>query len=259
MGRSSWLLTILLLGTSCGGDSTPALPQGDESVELDPGEFTTEIDHPYRPMVPGSRWTFEEVDPDGTALEVVVTVTTETKQIANGITARVVRDTVIEDGELIEDTFDWYAQDAKGNVWYLGEETAEFDGGVMTSTAGSFEAGLDGAMPGIAMPAEPVDGMAYRQEYYAGQAEDNGEVIGVDERVDVPAGEFDDAVMTKDTNALEPQVLEYKWYARDVGPVLAIGVAGGGGREELVSFEHVDEATARDAGTRPLGEPPTSG
>lgn len=246
----------LSCGACAGASSTAAdLPQGDEPVELDPANFTADIDHPYWPMVPGTRWTYEEVDPDGTVLEVVVTVSTETRAIANGITARVVRDTVTEDGELVEDTLDWYAQDGAGNVWYLGEDTAEFAGGEMTSTGGSFEAGVDGAEPGIALPAEPADGMAYRQEFYAGEAEDNGEVVAVGEQVDVPAGAFDDAIMTRDTNALEPDVLEYKWYARDVGPALAIGVAGGGGREELVSVERVDDATARGAGTRPLGQP----
>lgn len=254
--RSFVAAVIAMSCGSCAGASSNAadLPQGDEPVDLDPADFTADIDHPYWPMVPGTRWTFEEVDPDGTVLEVIVTVSTETRAIANGITARVVRDTVTEDGELVEDTLDWYAQDEAGNVWYLGEETAEFTGGEMTSTGGSFEAGVDGAEPGIAMPAEPADGMAYRQEFYAGEAEDNGEVVAVAEQVDVPGGAFDDAIMTRDTNALEPDVLEYKWYARDVGPVLAIGVAGGGGREELVSVERVDDATARDAGTRPLGQ-----
>jgi hypothetical protein len=233
-----------------GGD----LPHGSEPVDLDPAKFTVEIDNRYWPMVPGTRWTYREIDEEGKQLQVVVTVSPETKKIANGVTARVVRDTVTEDGELIEDTFDWYAQDAEGNIWYLGEDTAEFEGGKVTSRAGSFEAGVDGALPGIIMPAEPVDDMKYRQEYYEGEAQDNGEVLGVGEQVEVPAGHFDGALLTKDTNSLEPNVLEYKLYAPDVGPVLALGVSGGGGREELVKVEHVGRQAARAAGTATLGE-----
>jgi hypothetical protein len=95
--------------------------------------------------------------------------------------------------------------------------------------------------------------MRYRQEYYAGEAEDDGEILSVGEQVEVPAGHYEDAVLTKDTNALEPKVLEFKMYAPDVGPVLAIGVSGGGGREELVKVEQVGAKQADAAGTAPLG------
>jgi hypothetical protein len=206
-------------------------------------------------MAPGSQWTYREIDEDGEEVEVVVTVSTQTREIANGITARVVRDTVTSAGELIEDTFDWYAQDADGTIWYLGEDTAEFEDGEITSTAGSFEAGVDGALAGVILPADPAVGMRYRQEYLAGEAEDNGEILGVDEQAEVPAGHFDDAILTKDTITIEPDVLEYKLYARDVGPVLVFGVSGGGGREELVELTTVDDAIATAAGTTPLGEP----
>ncbi len=103
-------------------------------------------------MEPGTQWTYREVDEEGKEVIVVVTVTSETKQIANGVTARVVRDTVTEDGELIEDTIDWYAQDADGNVWYLGEDTAEFEDGKVKTKKGSWEAGVDGALPGVILP-----------------------------------------------------------------------------------------------------------
>ena len=206
-------------------------------------------------MEPGSQWVYREVDEEGQTLEVVVTVTTETKEIANGVTARLVRDTVTQDGELIEDTFDWYAQDSTGAIWYLGEDTAEFEDGEIASASGSFEAGVDGALPGIIMPSEPTDGMRYRQEYYEGEAEDNGEILSVEEQAEVPAGHYKDAVLTKDTIAIEADVLEYKLYARDVGPVLVFGVSGGAGREELIEYHQVDEAIAQAAGTTPLGEP----
>ncbi len=242
---------LLVAGGSAGASGGSDLPRGAEPVELDPADFTTEIDNPYWPMTPGTRWTYREVDEEGKELQVVVVVTTETKKIANGITARVVRDTVTQDGQLIEDTFDWYAQDKDGNVWYLGEDTAEFENGQITTKSGSFEAGVDGAEAGIAMPAEPRPGLKYRQEYYKGEAEDNGEVLSTKEMAEVPFGLFKKVLLTKDTITIEPDVLEYKLYAKNVGPVLVLGVSGGGGREELIS---VDQAPA-GAGTGPLGSP----
>ena len=236
--------------TSASPQPSNPLPTGSQPVQLDPAEFTTEIDHPYWPMKPGTRWTYREAE-DGEVKEVVVVVTTQTKKIANGITARVVRDTVRVNGSIIEDTLDWYAQDAKGNLWYLGEDTAEFEDGKITSRGGSFEAGRDGALPGIMLPADPAPGMRYRQEYYRGEAEDNGEVLSTAEMAEVPAGLYRGALLTKDTITIEPDVQEYKLYARGVGPVLVLGVSGGAGREELVK---VDQAPA-NAGTGPLGQP----
>ena len=246
--------------SSASGDSSPSaesvemskLPQGGDPVDLNPADFTTEIDNPYWPMKPGTRWTYHEIDEEGKKLQVVVIVTHETKTLANGITARVVRDIVSEDGELIEDTFDWYAQDSEGNVWYMGEDTAEFENGKIMTRKGSWEAGIDGALPGIAMPADPQPGLAYRQEYYQGKAEDNGEVLSIEEMAEVPFGQFGNVLLTKDTITIEPDVLEYKLYAKGVGPVLVFGVSGGGGREELVRKDTVP----RNAGTGPLGTKP---
>ena len=227
------------------------LPQGDDPVDLDPADFTSKIDNPYFPLVPGARSIYREVDEKGNHVKVVVIVTRETKEIANGITARVVRDTVTENGELIEDTFDWYAQDSEGNVWYMGENTAEFKNGKITTKEGSFGAGVDGALPGIIMPGDPQPGLAFRQEYYKGKAEDNGEILSLEEMADVPLGHFDNLLMTKDTITIEPDVLEYKLYAKGVGLVLALGISGGGGREELVRTDKVSAT----AGTGPLGTP----
>ena len=237
--------------TSATPEQSNPLPTGSQPVQLDPAEFTTEIDHPYWPMKPGTRWTYREVDEEGAIKEVVVLVTTQTKKVANGITARVVRDTVRVDGSIIEDTFDWYAQDNRGNLWYLGEDTAEFENGKLTTRDGSFEAGVDGALAGVMIPADPAPGMRYRQEYYAGEAEDNGEVLSTAEMAEVPAGLYRNALLTKDTITIEPDVQEYKLYAKGVGPVLVLGVSGGSGREELVK---VDQA-APNAGTGPLGKP----
>jgi hypothetical protein len=166
----------------------------------------------------------------------VVTVTERTREIL-GIKATVVRDVVSERGELVEDTFDWYAQDVCGNVWYLGERTKEFEDGVVVSTEGSWEAGVGGAEAGVIVPADPQDGMAYRQEYLEGEAEDAGEVLSVAERAQVPFGAFRDVLLTKDLTTLHPRILEYKLYAPGVGPVLVLGVSGGAGREELLRFD----------------------
>ncbi len=245
--------------TSSGSQGGGDLPQGSEPVDLDPKNFTTSIDNRYWSMVPGTRWTYRETDQEGAELLVVVTVTGQTKKIANGVTARVVRDTVTEEGNLVEDTFDWYAQDEQGNIWYLGENTAEFENGKIATKEGSFEAGVDGAMPGIIMPGNPEDGMQYRQEYYKGEAEDNGEILSTDEMAETPYGRFGDALLTKDTITIEPDVLEYKLYAPRVGPVLVVGVSGGpGSREELIKLDNASEEWTKKAGTAPLGEGPVS-
>jgi hypothetical protein len=241
------LITAALAIVACGGDdegdgteaqpsAADGLPQRGEEVNLDPAEFTTEIDNPYWPMAPGSRWVYTETDSEGTEQRVVVTVTNKTKQIANGVEAGVVRDIVSENGQPVEVTDDWYAQDSEGNIWYMGEDTAEYENGKVVSRAGSFEAGVDGAQPGVILPAEPEPGLTYSQEGYPGEAEDQGEIFSLDEQAEVPAGHYTNVLMTADTNPLEPKVLEFKFYAPGVGPVLAVSVSGGSDREELLSF-----------------------
>jgi hypothetical protein len=215
------------------------LPQGSEPVHLDPADFTVDIDNPYWPMQPGSTWVYTESEPGGPTQDVVVEVTNQTKQIANGIEARVVIDTVSENGVPVEITEDWYAQDQDGNIWYLGEYVTNYENGEVVDHAGSFEAGVDGAQPGIAMPANPKPGLSYRQEYYKGEAEDKAAVITVGkERVEVPFGFFDKRVlMTRDLVPTEPKVQELKFYAPNVGPVLSVHTDGPGGRAALVSYE----------------------
>jgi hypothetical protein len=240
-------ISLLALATcACGADTTESknhgassssgrLPQGSERVKLDPADFTTRIDNPYWPMAPGDKWIYKETD-EGEQYDVEVTVTDRTKTIANGVEARVIRDVVSQDGQPVEVTDDWYAQDKAGNVWYLGEDTAEYENGRVTSRAGSFEAGVDGAQAGIIMPAHPRDGMAYRQEYYRGEAEDRAEVLSTQEQVEVPFGHFTGALLTKDLVPTEPKVSEYKLYAKNVGPVMAVQTSGGSSREELITY-----------------------
>jgi hypothetical protein len=235
---------------ACGGDggagaesvaaaaAEKSLPQGSEPAHLNPAEFTTKIDNPYWPMEPGSKWVYSEADTTETVEHVVVEVTNDTKTIANGVEARVIRDTVSENGVPVEITDDWYAQDTEGNIWYLGEHVTNYENGKVVDHSGSFEAGVDGAEAGIAMPANPAPGMSYRQEYYRGEAEDKGAVISVgDEQVQVPFGFFDRGVlMTRDLVPTEPKVQELKFYAPGVGPILSVHTDTPGGRGELVSF-----------------------
>ena len=214
------------------------LPQGSEPVTLNPADFTININNPYWPMTPGSRWVYRETDTSGARQKVVITVTPQTKVIANGVTARVIRDIVTEKGRPVEITDDWYAQDKLGNVWYLGEAVRNYENGRLVSRAGSFEAGVDGAQAGVAMPANPTAGLSYRQEYYAGKAEDKAAVITVgQEHVQVPFGFFDrDVLMTRDLVPTEPKVQELKFYARGVGPLLSVHTDGLGGRATLVRY-----------------------
>ena len=212
------------------------LPRGDEHVVLDPADFSTRITNPWWPMRPGSRWVYRETDSGGARQKVVVTVTRRTKRIANGVTARVVSDVATEDGEPVEVTDDYYAQDRDGNVWYLGEDTAEYERGKVVSREGSFEAGVDGAEAGVIMPARPRAGLRYRQEYYKGHAEDRARIVSRREQAGVPYGHFRNVLMIREDNPLEPTVLEFKFYARGIGPLLAVSVSGGSDREEPLRF-----------------------
>jgi hypothetical protein len=203
---------------------------------FDPSSFGTRIDNPYWPMTPGSRWVYRETDGHGHKQRDVVTVTSATRVIA-GVEARVVHDIATEKGEVVEDTLDFYAQDRAGNVWYLGEDTKELEHGKVVSTEGSWEAGVSGARAGIIVPAKPKVGMRYRQEFWRGHAEDRARILSLSDQAGVPFGHFRHVMLTEELNRLEPKVLEYKLYARGVGPVLALTASGGSDREELVRYK----------------------
>lgn len=228
-------LAALTVASAQPGD----LPRGREHVNLDPAEFTTNIDNPYYPLRPGDRKVWRETAPDGTRQKIVDRVTNKTKLIANGVTARVVVATVTNRaGKLVEHTDEWFAQDRAGNVWYFGEDTYKIENG-RKNREGSFEAGVDGAEPGVQMPAHPKAGMIFRLEggYKTGAA-DHTEILSVgDEQVEVPYGHFRKVIMNRDFTPLNPKAAELWFYAKGVGGVLAIDTSDGDSREELVRFK----------------------
>lgn len=203
-------------------------PDPTYDPQIDPADFVAAVDNPLWPLVPGTQYVFE-----GGGERIEVTVTQNTREIL-GVTTTVVRDTVTVEGEVEEDTYDWFAQDVTGNVWYFGEDTKEYKGGKVVSTEGSWEAGLDGAKPGIVMHAsQPEPGVSYRQEYYPCEAEDMAEVVSLSETVAVPFGTFEGCLQTREFTPLEPDANEYKYYAPGIGVVLEVDVASGA-RTELV-------------------------
>ncbi|MCI0396592.1 MAG: hypothetical protein L0332_20060 [Chloroflexi bacterium] len=218
-----------MIGLLIAGCQSPSAGEPDEEYapEIDPANFVGVIDNPYFPRIPGTRYIYEGQTEDGLE-RVELEVLPETR-VVMGVTTTIVRDTVYLDGELVEDTYDWFAQDREGNVWYFGEESKEYEDGEAVSAAGSWEAGVDGALPGIIMYADPLDhaGEPYRQEYYAGEAEDMGEVVGLVESVTVPFGSFDNILQTKDWTPLEPGVEEHKFYASGIGVIKELNVESG--------------------------------
>jgi hypothetical protein len=197
-----------------------AKKSGPYHPHIDPANFQSTIDNPYYPLVPGTSFRLiETVGRDSSVNDITVTADT---RVVMGVTCVVVRDKLVEKGITKEDTYDWYAQDKQGNVWYFGEDTKEFMPNGKVSTEGSWESGVNGGEPGIIMPAQPAPGAPYRQEYGKGVAEDMGQIAAVGQAVHVPAGDYADCVRTKEWSLLEPGT-EKKWYARGVGVVRTEG------------------------------------
>jgi hypothetical protein len=196
----------------------------DYAPRFDPDGFVRDVDNRFFPLVPGTRWVYRGVE-DGEE-ETNVTIVTHDRKTILGISATVVFDRVFVHGELKEKTFDWYAQDTRGNVWYLGEDTKEYEDGKVVSTEGSWQAGVHGAEPGIIMPAHPQIGQRYRQEFLAGEAEDMARVTGVDMDITLHYGSFHNCIRTVEWTRLEPGVKESKIYCPRVGFVGARGVEG---------------------------------
>lgn len=252
------LLCLVVPLAGCGGNdraaapssSTPA-PTGTSSAVASPAtssgplspyrpvivpaEFSTTIDNPFLPLVPGTRLTYAGTSEDGR--ETIVVDVLRTTRLVMGVRCVVVRDTVSLDGEVIEDTYDWYAQHRDGSVWYFGEDTKELEAGKVVSTQGAWEAGVKGAQPGVVMPAAPAVGDHFRQEYAVGEAEDEFTVLSTSASATLGTGRLTGLVQTEERSRLEPEVVERKYYARGIGTVLVEHVKGPPERIELVKVE----------------------
>jgi hypothetical protein len=209
-------------------------PPATYAVDLSPADFVPSVTNVYFPLVPGSSYAYEAETGEGlerTEIEVLA----GSREVM-GLSATVVHDVVTLDGQLIEDTYDWYAQDRLGNVWYLGEDVSNYEDAQFVDKAGSWEAGIDGALPGIIMFGDPSAhvGETYRQEYYQGQAEDMADLLSTSENATVPFGSFSNVIKTRDYTPLEPDLKEEKYYASGIGPIKTVNLTTG---EEDVLIE----------------------
>jgi hypothetical protein len=223
------VLVLAVLTAGCGGSSEKA--DKPYAPNIDPADFVSEIDNKYFPLKPGTTFVYA-----GNAERDEMTVTSNTKQIM-GVECVVVNDRLWEDGKLIEQTYDWYAQDKEGNVWYFGEDSKEYENGKVVSTEGSWEAGEDGAKAGIIMQAQPKVGETYRQEYYKSEAEDMAKVLDLGGSAKVPYGSFEHVLVTKEWTPLEPNLIVHKYYAPAVGNVIEVSVKGPLERIDLVDVK----------------------
>jgi len=215
--------------------SAPSLApvHGTYAPTIDPANFVATVDNPYWPLKPGTTFHYEGVR--GTTPQTDDEVVTHQTKVILGVTCTVVRDTVSEHGAPVERTFDWYAQDRQGNVWYMGEDSLELKNGHFVKASDSWESGVNGAQPGIIVPANPQPGDAYRQEYYPpGQALDEARVLSLEGSIKVPYGQFNGVLVTSERSPLEPQT-EQKYYAPGIGEVKEQVVAGHHEEFQLVS------------------------
>jgi hypothetical protein len=211
--------------------SCQKLGPGPYDPIINPTNFTTTIDNPYFPLVPGTTFTY--LTPNG-RIKDVFAVTHDTRVI-NRVTCVQVHDSVYTNDELTEDTLDFFAQDREGNVWYFGENTEEFEDGLIATIEGSFLSGTNNDKPGIIMKAHPGPGDFYRQEFSLGNAEDYAATLNLTSRVVVPYGHFNNCLKSQETTPLEPDALEDKYYAPGVGNVLTVDLVTGE-RDELISI-----------------------
>ncbi|MBI5532136.1 MAG: hypothetical protein HY898_05455 [Deltaproteobacteria bacterium] len=270
LGRTCMALVLAAVGPiSCSSSDTQTTPvnqtpaigcaapkQADYNPVINPSDYSTTIDNPFLPTIPGTVHTLKHADGNVTTM----TVTSETKTII-GVTCVVVHDLVnAPGGAVIEDTYDWYAQDKLGNVWYFGEDTKAYGADGSFSTKGSWTAGVNCAKPGIVMEANPKVGDSYRQEYLAGEAEDKADILSLNESITVAAGSFTGCIMTKDYSELEPNKVEHKTFCKGVGFVRSedIDGTGNGPKEDLIAISGGPQGDAgTDADDASLDSAPT--
>lgn len=211
---AAWLVAILLVATSAWAESKPK--EWDPSI--DPSHFITVIDNPYFPLTPGRTLVYRGNTKDGVeTLE--FEVTNRTKLIMN-ITTTVVVEKHRLNGQVVEISENWFAQDNQGTVWYFGEATQEYDNGVPGSTEGSWMAGVAGARPGIIMLAHPQQGDTYFQEFAEGVAQDMAQVMNTSQSATTPLRSYSQVLRTKEWTPIEPGSTEFKYYAPGVGLIM---------------------------------------
>lgn len=227
MRRLLFILGTLAILATVGGAASLATgaPKG--------GGFVPRITNPYLPLTPGSVWVYTGLK-DGQTQRDVVTATHKTKTIL-GIRATVVTDVATHGTTVLERTTDWYAQDVHGNVWYLGERTAAYEHG-QVDHSGSWEAGVDGAKPGIVMTAHPQVGDTHRQEYLRGEAEDQYWLVDLAQHVKTPFVTTSHAALTLEWTRLEPGVIDRKYYVRGIGLVAELSAQGPQETARLVRY-----------------------
>jgi hypothetical protein len=229
---------VALGGMSAAAASAGGPAAGAATRRVNHGQFTNPRQNPYFPLKAGTVFHYRGTD-DGEKFTERVEVTNRTKKI-QGVTTTVVRDVLRRaDGSLAEKTEDWYAPDHHGNVWYFGEKTATYDeSGHLESREGSWQAGVDGAVAGTIMLADPKPTDAYRQEFYRGHAEDQAWIVERDISTTIPYGKVHDVVRSFEWTRLEKKVMSEKLYAPGLGIVRERDMAGGSEFFTLVSVTH---------------------
>jgi hypothetical protein len=227
------LLVVTTIAAVVFGAWSPGPRAACSNPVFDPTNFVTGVNNPYFPLPIGRTLVYQGVKDGQSQIDTVV-VTNQTKVIL-GVMATVVSDVATHDGALLEKTFDWYAQDKQGNVWYLGEDTTAYLPNGKTDTSGSWQAGVRGAVPGIVMEANPQIPDAYRQEYLAGQAEDTAWVVELGGTITVPYGKLRNTLTTLEASRIEPGAYDQKIYAPGIGIVYELALTGDSELAQLVS------------------------
>lgn len=224
MKQLLFLSATLLLFTACKKDTVRVI-DASYKPDINPSKFvnSTKVSNPYYPFTAGKKYIYEGQTQDG--LERIEEQRLNTTKTILGITCIVVEFKAFLNGKLIEKAIDWYAQDTSGNLWYFGEEVDNYNpNGTLKDHAGSWEAGVDGAQPGLIMPTNPQTGMKYREEYYFNHAEDQAEITATGQTVTIPFGTFNNCIKTRNWTELEPDLNENKYYAPGIGLIKEINI-----------------------------------
>lgn len=229
------VLLIIIGGVSILSKKDSKLKKGVEVVKTIGIDFSTNITNPYFSLPVGRVFTYEGKTKEGVE-RVEISIPGET-EVINGVTTLVYRDKVWLNGEMIEDTRDFLAQDKEGNVWYFGEEVDNYEDGVLIDHNGSWRAGMDGAVAGIWMKAVPVVGTTYKQEYLKGEAEDMADIISVTEKLTISGKSYSNCLKTYDYTPLDPESKEYKFYCKEVGNLVLEENILTGEKVELLSVK----------------------